>query len=198
MRPERIEEKLKLLQPVLSPKQWNGLRMMWLLEKDFRKRKQMEQLVDLLLAKHLPGLVMDQILLPVVDPSQLEGDYPVGRAMYADKPVGGFGIKEGDWLKHVGLFGKTGSGKTTLAMRLLKEICRHDKPFLIFDYKRITGTCWPSDFKDQEILIFTVGRNDIAPFLFNPKVRPPGVEEHVWIKQLAEIIEKVYLLGPGQ
>jgi hypothetical protein len=72
MRPERIEEKLKLLQPLLPPKQWNGLRMIWLLEKDFRKRKQMEQLVDLLLAKHLPGLVMDQILLPVVDPSQLD------------------------------------------------------------------------------------------------------------------------------
>ena len=42
-----------------------------------------------------------------------------------------------------------------------------------------------------------MGRNDIAPFFFNPKVRPPGVEEHVWVKQLAEIIEKVYLLGPG-
>ena len=198
MRPERIEEKLKLLRPVLPVKQWNGLRMMWLLEKDFRKRKQMEQLVDLLLAKHLPGLVMDQILLPVLDPAQLGGQYPVGQAMYADKPVGEFGIKEGDWLKHVGLFGKTGSGKTTLAMRLLKEICRHDKPFLIFDYKRnYRDLLAHPDFKDQEILIFTVGRNDIAPFLFNPKVRPPGVEEHVWIKQLAEIIEKVYLLGPG-
>ena len=198
MRPERIEEKLKLLRPVLPAKQWNGLRMMWLLEKDFRKRKQMEQLVDLLLAKHLPGLVMDQILLPVVDPTQLVGEYPVGRTMYADKPVGEFGIKEGDWLKHVGLFGKTGSGKTTLAMRLLKEICRHDKPFLIFDYKRnYRDLVSHPDFQNQEILIFTVGRNDIVPFLFNPKVRPPGVEEHVWIKQLAEIIEKVYLLGPG-
>jgi len=198
MRPEKIEEKLKLLKPMLPGSQWNGLRMIYLLEKDFRKRKQMEQLVDLLLAKHLPGLVMDQILLPVMEPDKLPGEYQVGQAMYAEKAVGAFGIKEGDWLKHVGLFGKTGSGKTTLAMRLLREICRHDKPFLIFDYKRnYRDLLTHPDFKDQEILIFTVGRNDIAPFFFNPKVRPPGVEEHVWIKQLAEIIEKVYLLGPG-
>lgn len=198
MRPEKIEEKLKLLQPVLPARQWNGLRMTWLLEKDFRKRKQLEQLVDLLLAKHLPGLIMDQILLPVADPGKLTGEYPVGQAMYASQPVGRFGVKEGDWLKHVGLFGKTGSGKTTLAMRLLREICRHDKPFLIFDYKRnYRDLLTHPDFKDQEILIFTVGRNDIAPFFFNPKVKPPGVEEHVWTKQLAEIIEKVYLLGPG-
>ncbi len=198
MRPERIEEKLKLLQPVLPHRQWNGLRMTYLLEKDFRKRKQMEQMIDLLLAKHLPGLVMDQILLPVAEPDKLRGEYPVGQAVYAGKLVGEFGIREGDWLKHVGLFGKTGSGKTTLAMRLLKEICHKDKPFLIFDYKRnYRDLLNHPDFKNQEILIFTVGRNDIAPFFFNPKVRPPGVEEHVWVKQLAEIIEKVYLLGPG-
>ena len=198
MRPEKIEEKLKLLQPVQPARQWNGLRITWLLEKDFRKRKQLEQLVDLLLAKHLPGLIMDQILLPVAETNNLAGEYPVGQAMYAGQPVGKFGVKEGDWLKHVGLFGKTGSGKTTLAMRLLREICRHDKPFLIFDYKRnYRDLLTHPDFKDQEILIFTVGRNDIAPFFFNPKVKPPGVEEHVWTKQLAEIIEKVYLLGPG-
>ena len=54
-----------------------------------------------------------------------------------------------------------------------------------------------AEFAGQEILIFTVGRNEVAPFYFNPKVKPPGVEEHVWTKQLAQIIEKVYLLGPG-
>jgi hypothetical protein len=36
-----------------------------------------------------------------------------------------------------------------------------------------------------------------VPFLFNPKNGPPGIEDHVWIKQLSQIIEKVYLLGPG-
>jgi hypothetical protein len=42
-----------------------------------------------------------------------------------------------------------------------------------------------------------VGRNDVVPFYFNPKQYPTGMEEYVWIKQLAQLIEKVYLLGPG-
>ena len=33
--------------------------------------------------------------------------------------------------------------------------------------------------------------------LFNPKQHPEGMEEYVWIKQLAQLIEKIYLLGPG-
>jgi hypothetical protein len=37
----------------------------------------------------------------------------------------------------------------------------------------------------------------VVPFYFNPKQRPEGMEEYVWIKQLSQIIEKVYLLGPG-
>ena len=198
MRPERIEEKLRLLKPIIPNRQWSGLRLTYLLEKDFRKRRQLEQLIDLMLAKKLPGLVMDQILLPVPNQGALTGEYMVGECIYPDNPVGSFGVREGEWLKHVGIFGKTGSGKTTLAMRLLKEICLHGKPFWIFDYKRnYRDLLSHLDFKDENILIFTVGRNDIAPFLFNPKNRPPGIEEHVWTKQLAEIIEKVYLLGPG-
>ena len=73
MRPERIEEKLRLLKPIIPNRQWSGLRLTYLLEKDFRKRRQLEQLIDLMLAKKLPGLVMDQILLPVPDQEELHG-----------------------------------------------------------------------------------------------------------------------------
>ena len=198
MRPDRVEEKLRLLRPILPDKQWAGLRLAYLLEKDLCKRFQLEQMMDLILAQKVPGLVMDEILLPCPEGKELKGEYQVGQAVYADQEIGPFGIRTGEWLKHVGIFGKTGSGKTTLAMRLLKEICGHDRPFMIFDYKRnYRDLLNHPEFKDQEILIFTVGRNDVSPFYFNPKIRPPGVEEHVWTKQLAQIIEKVYLLGPG-
>ena len=152
----------------------------------------------MLIAKNVPGLQMDQILLPPPDVKQLSGEYPVGRINYPNNQNSIFGIRENEWIKHCGIFGKTGSGKTTLMVRILKELCEKDKPFLIFDYKRnYRDLLKHPDFEKHNILIFTVGRSSIVPFQFNPKAGPDGVEEYVWIKQLAQIIEKVYLLGPG-
>lgn len=193
-----IEEKLRILKPILPQKQWDYLRMSYAMEKDFKKRFQIENLMDILIAHNVPGLQMDQILLPPPDGKLLSGEYPVGRINYPNNQNSIFGIREGEWIKHCGIFGKTGSGKTTLMVRILKELCEKDKPFLIFDYKRnYRDLLKHPDFEKHNILIFTVGRNKVVPFQFNPKAGPDGVEEYVWIKQLAQIIEKVYLLGPG-
>lgn len=195
---ERIDEKLRLLKPILSPRQWGYLRIQYMFEKDLRKRIEIENMIDFLIAKHVPGLQIEHILLPPPERDFLTGDYPIGEVIYPDKPFGVFGLREKEWIRHCGIFGKTGSGKTTLSVRIIKELCKKDKPFLIFDYKRnYRDLLKHPDFENEDILIFTVGRNDVAPFYFNPKQRPIGVEEYVWIKQLAQIIEKVYLLGPG-
>jgi len=195
---EWVDDKLRLLKPVLSPNQWRYLRIQHILEKDPRKRREIENMLDFLIAKHVPGLKTEHILLPPPEMELITGEYPIGGVIYPDKPCGMFGVRENEWIKHCGIFGKTGSGKTTLSVRILRELCRKNKPFMIFDYKRnYRDLLKHPDFEKEDILIFTVGRNDVVPFYFNPKQRPPGVEEYVWIKQLAQIIEKVYLLGPG-
>ena len=193
-----IDEKLKLLKPILPSKQWGYLRIQYILEKDYRKRREIESMMDLLIAQNVPGLKTENILLPPPEKILLTGEYPIGEVLYPDKNFGIFGVKENEWIRHCGIFGKTGSGKTTLAVRIIKELCRKNKPFLIFDYKRnYRDILKHPEFENEDILVFTVGRNDVVPFYFNPKQRPEGVEEYVWIKQLAQIIEKVYLLGPG-
>jgi hypothetical protein len=195
---DRIEEKLRLLKPVLHPSQWNGLRIRYIFESDFRKRMEIESMLDMLIAQHVPGLPSEQILLPPPDEKLLAGEYPIGDVIYPEKSHGRFGIRQKEWIRHCGIFGKTGSGKTTLTMNIIRELCRKDHPFLIFDYKRnYRDLLSHPDFKDQEILIFTVGRNDVVPFFFNPKQAPEGIEEYVWTKQLSALIEKVYFLGLG-
>ena len=62
-----IEEKLRILKPILPQKQWDYLRMSYAMEKDFKKRFQIENLMDMLIAQNVPGLQMDQILLPPPD-----------------------------------------------------------------------------------------------------------------------------------
>ncbi len=195
---DRIEDKLRILKPILNTRQWDYLRIQYIFEKDLRKRIEIENMIDFLIAKNVPGLKTENILLPPPEKELLTGEYPIGDVIYPDKPFGVFGLREKEWIRHCGIFGKTGSGKTTLSVRMIRELCRHNKPFLIFDYKRnYRDLLKHPDFENEDILIFTVGRNDVAPFYFNPKQRPLGVEEYVWIKQLAQIIEKVYLLGPG-
>jgi hypothetical protein len=195
---DRIEEKLGLLKPILPARQWGYLRVRYLFENHPLQKMAIENMIDLLIAKHVPGLKADSILLPPSNATSLEGSYDIGEVIYPEKVFGRFGVAEKEWIRHCGIFGKTGSGKTTLAIRILKEICKHGKPFLLFDYKRnYRDLLKHPDFQKEEILIFTVGRNDVAPFYFNPKQGPRGVEEYVWIKQLSEIIEKVYILGPG-
>jgi hypothetical protein len=193
-----IEDKLRLLRPFLSPQKWAYLRIGYVFEKDFKKKKEIETMIDFLISQHVPGLKTDHILLPPPEKEVLSGEYPIGEVLYPDKPVATFGVRENEWLRHCGIFGKTGSGKTTLAVRIIKELCRQKKPFLIFDYKRnYRDLLKHPEFENEEVLIFTVGRNDVVPFYFNPKQHPAGMEDYVWIKQLSQIIEKVYLLGPG-
>lgn len=193
-----IEEKLRILKPILPKRQWDYLRLRHALEKDVRKRFEIENLMDLILAQNVPGLQMEQILLPPPDKDLLCGDYPIGKVNYPNTSDAVFGIKEAEWIRHCGIFGKTGSGKTTLMVQIIKELCEQDKPFLIFDYKRnYRDLLKHPDFEKSHIQIFTVGRSSVVPFQFNPKAGPEGVEDYVWTKQLAQIIEKVYLLGPG-
>ena len=130
---DRIEEKLRLLKPILPARQWSALRTRYVIEDDFKKRAEIENMLDFMITKNLPGLACENIMLPPPTQNELAGNYPVGDVMYMDKPSGMFGVRENEWLRHCGIFGKTGSGKTTLAIRLIRELCKKDKPFLIYD-----------------------------------------------------------------
>ena len=120
----RIDEKLKLLKPILPASMWNGLRLRYIFESDFKKRQEIENMLDFLISKHVPGLPSEHILLPPTEKEQTSGDYPIGEIIYPVQSRGTFGVREKEWIKHCGIFGKTGSGKTTLSVRIIKELCK--------------------------------------------------------------------------
>lgn len=65
--------------------------------------------------------------------------------------------------KHIFVCGVTGCGKTTTCMGLLKK---SNMPFLVIEpakteYRILTNG-------NSDVLVFTLGRDDIAPFRFNP------------------------------
>lgn len=121
-------------------------------------------------------------------------DYQLGRIYYGENTTNlPFGLREAEWIQHVGLFGRSGSGKTNVSFLIIQALRKKQKPFLIFDWKR--------NYRDllthyPDILVFTVGR-DICPFYFNPLIPPEGIPPRTWLKKLIEIIAHVYFLGEG-
>ncbi len=86
------------------------------------------------------------------------GKYPSGIVYYGDQGFYPFGLWEDELIQHIGIFGRSGSGKTNLCYMLLEGLVAADKPFLIFDWKQnYRDLIAKQPFSDLDI--FTVGRS---------------------------------------
>ena len=163
---------------------------------DLQIRKTIEQILRVTLAQRLnESYENENVLLKPPPKDTASGGYPVGMIHYGKGAFYQFGLREDEFIQHIGIFGRSGSGKTNLAYLLLHSLIRTGKPFLIFDWKRnYRDLIFMPRFKDM--IIFTVGR-DITPFRFNPLVPPHGTPAKVWLKKLIEIMGHAYFLGEG-
>lgn len=188
-----IDELFRKLKPVLG----KGIDQLWLeyqLNPDCRA--EIEGILHTLAAKHLDNNYEHRSVLLTPPPEDTaRGVYLLGTVYYAGKPCHPFGLREDEWIQHVGIFGRTGSGKTNVGYIVVRELLKKNKPFLIFDWKR--------NYRDlvalpegQNTQIFTVGRS-VSPFHFNPLIPPKGTSPTVWLKKLIEIMCHVYYLGEG-
>lgn len=163
---------------------------------DDEGKKQIEAYLELLLTKHLPE-PLEQTTSDLLPPTKEDaaGEYPIGTVQYAGKDLFPFGLREGEWIQHLAIFGRSGAGKTNIGFLILKELKHRNKPFLLFDWKRnYRDLLTLKEFKDVEV--YTIGR-DIAPFTFNPLIPPEGTAPKTWLKKLNEIIAHAYCLGNG-
>ncbi|MCA9443306.1 MAG: DUF87 domain-containing protein, partial [Candidatus Omnitrophica bacterium] len=159
-------------------------------------KKRIEQLLSALALKHLRNSPDDALHLFLPPPAHIsKGDYPVGEVSHLGKSFGEFGIREDEWLQHVAILGRSGSGKTNLCYSLLGSLFLRDKPILVLDWKKNYRALLKTKFKDK-IKVYTVGR-DVAPFRFNPLIPPPGTEPSSWVKKLIEILSHATYVGEG-
>jgi len=188
-----IDSKLKTLKPILGEKKVMKLRAMYYFEDDFRAKREIENRIDLLISTKVKTDINDQIILPPPVEEQCSGDIHLGDVEYLGKYVCPFNLKQKDLNRHMGIFGSTGSGKTTLAKNLIRKLHKKDLPFMIFDWE----TSYRSlvrEFKDVEVL--TVGK-DIHPLHLNILDVPPGISKDEYAKSLITLLAEDYLSGAG-
>ena len=190
----KIDEVFRKLRPVMG----RQLEMLWqeYLVSDTPTRQTIERMLRVTLAQRLgETFESEQVLLKPPPWELAEGEYPVGVIHYGKDSFHPFGLREHEFIQHIGIFGRSGSGKTNLAYLILQGLVEAGKPFLVFDWKRnYRDLLTRKEFAD--LFVFTVGR-DIAPFRFNPLIPPPGTPATVWLKKLIEVMCHAYFLGEG-
>ena len=126
---------------------------------------------------------------------RLRASTPLGTVSYNGKDFHPFGLREGEWTQHVGVFGRSGAGKTNLGFGIAQQLMKAGKPMLIFDWKR--------NYRDllalpgyENMSVYTIGR-PISPLSFNPLIPPAQTNPKTWLKKLIAVVAHAYLLGDG-
>lgn len=188
-----IDAKLQILQPVIGTVKAHKLRMMYHFEDDFRAKREIENRIDLLISKLVKTKIDDEVILPPPAKSKCAGDIHIGDVQYLNRTASPFALKLKDLNRHLGIFGSTGSGKTTLAKHLIAQLHKRDTPFLIIDWEKSYRNLTK---KYPDVEVFTVGK-DINPLHLNPLELPPGISKDEYAKSLIAILAEDYLSGAG-
>ena len=188
---EEVKSKLRQLKPFIGEKA-DRIWVRYTTGDKFESR-QWEQMVNLLAEKYKINSIEEEIILPPPDRETAKGDIQIGRTSYLNKPAHEFGINFYELTRHVGIFGSTGSGKTTLTKNTLRELIHNKIPFIVFD--------WEKNYRDlvgeyKNVKIFTIGA-DTSPFYFNYFKMPDGLSYKEYVKNIIEVFNKAYLGGVG-
>jgi hypothetical protein len=190
-----VEALFRKLRPVVGDDKINELWLAYQTRTDSRSRSEILGMLYVLADRYLGENFERKVLLSVPEKEIISGEYPLGKVLYGGIERHTFGLNEKEWIQHVGIFGRSGSGKTNTVFVILWNLLQKKKPFLVFDWKRnYRDYLIHKDGKD--IRVYTVGR-DINPFYFNPLIPPKGTDAQIWLKKLIEILCHAYFLGEG-
>ena len=169
-----FEEDLRRLEPLIGKEKALRLWRLYQLE-DADGRHDMEAVVSLQLEKQMgiDPLSPDQCL-SVPTRTEAGGEYTLGQVVVSNRQLHPFGLREDEFIQHAAIFGRSGAGKTNTVALLIRELVRHRKPMMIFDWKR--------NYRDLlhgpdpvPLEVYTVGRS-IRPLHFNPLIPPPQTD----------------------
>jgi len=185
-----IEKLARKLEPLMPEKVDRWFRLRDMAEPDLRSLLDKEMI--LLTHKKL-GDFHSKILLSLPTERKARGQINLGTILY-EKEKWLAGISRSELLQNMAIFGRSGAGKTNVAFHILAQLVDKKIPFLFLDWKRTARHLLPH--LRTRVQVLTPGRN-LTPFTVNPLVPPPGLEQHLYINQLVDILASAYTLGDG-
>jgi hypothetical protein len=190
-----IEDLIRRLEPIIGKERADRYHQEYLNGRfSATLRKAVEREVRDLAREH--DLENQLILHPVPSRTSVIGDYSLGRCHYGTSKMNArFGLRPQDFIKHVGVFGATGSGKTTTTMILARQLCERGIPFLILDPK---GT-WQSIIRKdwaRDVKVLQLG-SSYAPYTFDPFMPLSGMDIDTMISEVVEVFCDTQYLGYG-
>ncbi len=188
-----IDEKLRMLAPVIGEAKTTQFRKLYFYETDPKEKREIESIIDMKVAQLVKKTPEDCIILPPPPSYLCEGDIPIGKVEYLGRSLHPFSLNTSDLNRHMFIAGATGSGKTTLALNLIRQLKKKGIPILVIDWET-SYRCLAQEFDDFEV--FTVGK-DIHPIHINFLEVPPGISKEEYTKSLIALISEDYLSGAG-
>lgn len=117
-----------------------------------------------------------------------DGDIMVGKLKSSSADQIGFYLK--DINKHMLIVGTTGMGKTTYSVGLLDTLWKKfSLPFLVIEPAKTEYRALIDSIPD--IQIFTPGKDNVSPFVYNPFVPPKGVR----LKTYKSVLKSAFAAG---
>jgi len=131
---EDVKSILRKLKPFIGKKA-DGL---WIRynSSNLKDRQEWLTVINILKEKYHIDDIEEDIVLPPPDRNLARGDISIGDIRYLGYPSYNIGISRPELTRHTGIFGSTGTGKTTLAKNILREMMRIKVPFIVFDWER--------------------------------------------------------------
>jgi len=185
-----VEKLLKKLYPLIPAKvkAWRRIRD--------TSEPSMIELIDQEVAGHayqLLGDFNDKLLLSLPPPTLIKGDVELGTIIY-EKPKWTAGIDHSEIMQNIGIFGRSGAGKTNVSFYILTQLIRQKIPFVFLDWKRTARHLLPNI--KAKVNLYTPGK-ELSPFVFNPFVVPKEIEPASYINHVVDVLASAYTLGDG-
>ncbi len=189
-----IEEICNKLRPFFE-KKIDEMYFQYAMADSREEKEEIAHILNMLYQKYLNQLLDKSVLLEPPRKELIDGTYNLATISYAGRKLFDFSLREQDWPRHICVTGMSGSGKTTFAFKIIEALNKHNKPYLVFDWKK---SFRPLSAENNSIMTFTVGNEKVTNlFKTNINQPPKGVTPKEWINVLSGLLTESFSASFG-